>query len=62
MPDRLELYLDGELVAAAPADPGEATNPCRLLVGRLKTAAQPGLDQVRPFVGRHHELGTAARP
>lgn len=55
-PDRLELYLNGELVGSASADPGDATTPCRLMLGRLKHGPQVRLDQERPFVGRLDEV------
>jgi hypothetical protein len=60
--DRLELYLDGELQGAAQVDLDEATTACRLLVGRLKTDAQPNIYQIRPFVGRLDELAVYDRP
>jgi hypothetical protein len=59
---RLELYLDGELDGATPADPEEATTPCRLMVGRLKRGPQPDLYQIRPFVGRLDELAVYDHP
>jgi hypothetical protein len=60
--DRLELYLDGEAQGASRADQDEATTACRLLVGRLKTDAQPNISQIRPFVGRLDELAVYDRP
>ncbi len=60
--DRLELYMNGDLVGTAPAEPDEATTPCRLLVGRLKWGAQSRLDQIRPFVGRLDELAVYDHP
>jgi hypothetical protein len=60
--NRLELYLNGELTGTAGADPDEATGPCRLVVGRLKTGPQRGPFQVRPFVGRLDELAVHDGP
>src|SRR5262249_48850381 len=60
--DRLELYMDGDLVGTAPAEPGEGTTHCRLMVGRLKYGAQTRLDQIRPFVGRLDELAVYDHP
>lgn len=60
--DRLELYMDGDLVGTTQAEPGEKTTPCRLMVGRLKHGAQPGLDQIRPFIGRIDELAVYDHP
>jgi hypothetical protein len=60
--DRLELYVDGELVGTSPAEPREGTTPCRLMVGRLKHGAQSRLDQIRPFVGRLDELAIYDHP
>jgi hypothetical protein len=43
--DRVELFVDGELVATSPARPNpegkETTGPCLLYVGRLKRLPQP---------------------
>jgi hypothetical protein len=60
--DRLELYMDGDLVAQTPAAPDAAPAPCRLLVGRLKQGPQPDMDQIRPFVGRLDELAVYDHP
>jgi hypothetical protein len=60
--DRLELYMNGDLVGTAPAEPDEPTTPCRLLVGRLKWGPQSRLDQIRPFVGRLDELAVYDHP
>jgi hypothetical protein len=60
--DRLELYLNGELTGTAQADPGGATGPCRLVVGRLKTGPERGHFQIRPFVGRVDELAVYDHP
>jgi hypothetical protein len=60
--DRLELYLDGDLAGTAQAEAEAPTTPCRLMVGRLKHGAQPGLDQIRPFVGRIDELAVYDHP
>jgi hypothetical protein len=60
--DRLELYMDGELVGSAPAEADEATLPCRVMVGRLKHGRQPTLDQIRQFVGRLDELAIYDHP
>ncbi|WP_439625987.1 LamG domain-containing protein [Gemmata sp.] len=62
LPDRLELYVNGELAGTSSADPGDETTPCRLMVGRLKRGAQPGIDQERAFVGRIDELAVYDRP
>lgn len=63
---RLELYLDGELVASSPesivaADGRPETEPCRLLVGRLKRWADE-IHEIRPFTGRLDELAVYPRP
>ena len=62
VPNHLELYMDGDLVGTAPAEPDEATTACRLLVGRLKWGTQTRLDQIRPFVGRLDELAVYDDP
>jgi hypothetical protein len=61
-PNRLELYVNGELTGTAPTDAGADTAPCRLLVGRLKTGPQPELFETRPFVGRLDELAVYDYP
>jgi hypothetical protein len=64
--DTLELYIDGELVgtSSAPlnADRGDASAPCRLLVGRLKLHPRTEPIEIRPFVGRLAELAVYERP
>jgi hypothetical protein len=60
--ERLELYVNGDLAGTAPAEPDEATTPCRLMVGRLKHGAQSRMDQIRPFVGRLDELAVYDHP
>lgn len=65
--DRVELFVDGELVASSPAKPNpegkETTGPCLLYVGRLKRQPQPpNFSEIRPFVGRLAELAVYARP
>jgi hypothetical protein len=62
LPDRLELYMNGELVGSTSADPGDPTTPCRVMLGRLKHGAQPGIDQERPFVGRLDEVAVYDHP
>jgi hypothetical protein len=60
--DRMELYVNGEFAGTAQAEPGGATAPCRLVVGRLKTGNPPGIFQIRQFVGRLDELAVYDRP
>jgi len=55
-PDRMELYLDGDLAGTAPLDPKEDIAPCRVFFGRLVEHPRPELGQVRPFSGRLAEL------
>lgn len=62
VPSRVELYMDGELAGTAPADPGDGTAACRLMVGRLKSGAQLGINQARPFLGRLDELAVYDHP
>jgi hypothetical protein len=60
---RLELYVDG--VATQPVSPqsASASEPCRLLVGRLKPIPRPsGRVHSRPFVGLIDELALYNRP
>jgi hypothetical protein len=60
---RLELYVDG--VPTEPISPQSAleTQPCRLLLGRLKPMPRPsGRVHTRPFVGLIDELALYTRP
>jgi hypothetical protein len=60
---RLELYVDG--VPTQPVTPPSAlaTEPCRVLVGRLKPEPRPtGRVHSRPFVGLIDELALYNRP
>jgi hypothetical protein len=60
---RLELYVDG--VATQPVAPqsSSASEPCRLLLGRLKPVPRPtGRVHSRPFVGLIDELALYNRP
>jgi hypothetical protein len=60
---RLELYVDG--VPTQPVSPqsASATEPCRLLLGRLKPVPRPsGRVHSRPFVGLIDELALYNRP
>ncbi len=58
----LDLYVDGTLVAAAPALSDTATTACRLLVGRLKESPRPHPNEIRAFAGRVDELAVYERP
>jgi hypothetical protein len=66
--DKMELYIDGRLVASSPAARDvpksmDATTPCWLLVGRLKQRALPPHEsEIRPFEGRIDELAVYERP
>jgi hypothetical protein len=60
---RLELYVDG--VSTSPVSPQSAgaSEPCRLLLGRLKPMPRPsGRVHSRPFVGLIDELALYNRP
>ena len=60
---RLELYVDG--VPTQPVSPqsASASEPCRLLLGRLKPIPRPsGRVHSRPFVGLIDELALYNRP
>jgi hypothetical protein len=60
---RLELYVDG--VPTQPVTPPSAmaTEPCRVLLGRLKPVPRtPGRVHSRPFVGLIDELALYNRP
>jgi hypothetical protein len=60
---RLELYVDG--VQSQPVTPksASASEPCRLLLGRLKPMPRPpGRVHSRPFVGSIDELALYDRP
>jgi hypothetical protein len=60
---RLELYVDG--VPTQPVSPqsARASEPCRLLLGRLKPIPRPsGRVHSRPFVGLIDELALYNRP
>jgi hypothetical protein len=60
---RLELYVDG--VQSQPVTPqsAAASEPCRLLLGRLKPIPRPsGRVHSRPFVGSIDELALYNRP
>ena len=60
---RLELYVDG--VRSQPVTPQSASSsePCRLLLGRLKPVPRPtGRVHSRPFVGLIDELALYNRP
>jgi hypothetical protein len=60
---RLEFYVDG--VPAQPVSPqsASASEPCRLLLGRLKPIPRPsGRVHSRPFVGLIDELALYNRP
>jgi hypothetical protein len=60
---RLELYVDG--VPTQPVTPPSAlvTEPCRVLLGRLKPVPRPtGSVHSRPFVGLIDELALYNRP
>jgi Concanavalin A-like lectin/glucanases superfamily len=60
---RLELYVDG--VQSQPVTPksASASEPCRLLLGRLKPMPRPaGRVHSRPFVGLIDELALYHRP
>lgn len=66
LPDSVELFIDGELVASNPvapeADPdAPPSGPCRLLIGRLKTVGVDP-DNIRSFVGRMDELAIYDHP
>jgi hypothetical protein len=59
----LELYVDG--VPTQPVTPPSAlaTEPCRVLLGRLKPVPRPtGRVHSRPFVGLIDELALYNRP
>jgi hypothetical protein len=58
----LHLYVDGRLVAGAPALSDANTTACRLLVGRLKQWPPSRLNEIRPFAGRVDELAVYERP
>jgi hypothetical protein len=54
---RMELYVNGVPTPAVAIGSDTATEPCRLLVGRLKPEPRlPGKIHSRPFVGRIDEL------
>jgi hypothetical protein len=54
---RMELYMNGSLAATVPIGSEQATEACRLLLGRLKPEPRlPGRIHSRPFVGRIDEL------
>jgi hypothetical protein len=60
---RLELYVDG--IPTPPVSPqsASASEPCRLLLGRLKPIPRPsGRVHSRPFVGLIDELALYNRP
>jgi hypothetical protein len=61
--ERLELYVDG--VPTQPVSPQltSASEPCRLILGRLKPVPRlPGRVHSRPFVGLIDELALYNRP
>jgi hypothetical protein len=54
---RLELYVDGLATSPVSPPPASASEPCRLLLGRLKPIPRPsGRVHSRPFVGLIDEL------
>jgi Concanavalin A-like lectin/glucanases superfamily len=60
---RLELYVDGVQSQPVTAKSANASEPCRLLLGRLKPMPRPsGRVHSRPFVGLIDELALYHRP
>jgi hypothetical protein len=60
---RLELYVDGLPTQSVSPQSASASEPCRLLLGRLKPIPRPwGLAHGRPFVGLIDELALYNRP
>jgi hypothetical protein len=60
---RLELYVDGIPTRPVTAPSALATEPCRVLLGRLKPVPRPtGRVHSRPFVGLIDELALYNRP
>ncbi len=60
---RLELYVDGLPTQSVSPQSAGATEPCRLLLGRLKPIPRPpGRAHSRPFVGLIDELALYNRP
>jgi hypothetical protein len=61
--DRLELYVDGVPSQPVSLQSANASEPCRLLLGRLKPIPRPtGRVHSRPFVGLIDELALYNRP
>jgi hypothetical protein len=60
---RLELYVDGAPTQPVSLQSARASEPCRLLLGRLKPMPRPsGRVHSRPFVGLIDELALYNRP
>jgi hypothetical protein len=60
---RLELYVDGLPTPPVTPPSASATEPCRVLLGRLKPLPRPtGRVHSRPFVGLIDELALYDRP
>jgi hypothetical protein len=60
---RMELYVDGIATPPVSLQSAGASEPCRLLVGRLKPIPRlPGRVHSRPFVGLIDELALYNRP
>jgi hypothetical protein len=60
---RLELYVDGVQSQSVTPKSASASEPCRLLLGRLKPLPRPpGRVHSRPFVGSIDELALYNRP
>ena len=60
---RLELYVDGIQTQPVSPQSDSASEPCRLLLGRLKPIPRPsGRVHSRPFVGLIDELALYNRP
>jgi hypothetical protein len=60
---RMELYMDGEPTFPVPLRRDVGTEPCRLILGRLKPEPRlPGRVHSRPFIGRIDELALYDHP
>ncbi|GIX50617.1 MAG: hypothetical protein KatS3mg132_811 [Limisphaera sp.] len=57
---RMEMYIDGALAAAAPADPPQQIFPCHVLLGWLRHRPDPPED-VRSLAGYLDEVAVYAR-
>jgi hypothetical protein len=61
-PDRIELFLDGQLSESLSIRPEHSDVACQLVLGRLTSRPGTGLSFDRPFIGRLDEVALYDRP